>query len=97
MILSRSRSLALGCGLLLAASMASAAGQDASAANTPPAAEETAQQPAPETAESGETAGNTEAVEDKRVCRYVKLDASSRRKTKVCRTTEEWRELNNIR
>jgi hypothetical protein len=37
------------------------------------------------------------AAEDKRVCRFVKLDASSRRKTKVCRTAEEWRELNNIR
>lgn len=37
------------------------------------------------------------ATEDKRVCRMVKLDASSRRKTKVCRTVEEWRDLNNIR
>lgn len=35
--------------------------------------------------------------EDKRICRYVRLDASSRRKTKVCRTKEGWRELNNPR
>lgn len=39
----------------------------------------------------------SDADADKRVCRYVKLDASSRRKTKVCRTVEEWRDLNNIR
>ncbi len=39
----------------------------------------------------------TEATEDKRICRSVKLDTSSRRKTKVCRTIEEWRELNNPR
>lgn len=97
MILTRPRSFALGCGLVLAASIASAAGQDTPAANTPAAAEETAQQPAPETAETGETATAAEATEDKRICRHVKLDASSRRKTKVCRTVEEWRELNNIR
>ncbi|QDH35048.1 hypothetical protein [Porphyrobacter sp. YT40] len=40
---------------------------------------------------------DAEAEEDKRICRYVKLDTSSRRKTKICRTVEEWRELNNPR
>ena len=94
MILTRTRSLALACGLLLAAATASAAGQDNPAATTPPASEETTQQPAPDSAES-KTA--EEAAEPERICRYVKLDASSRRKTKVCRTVEEWRELNNIR
>jgi hypothetical protein len=39
----------------------------------------------------------SEADADKRVCRYVKLETASRRKTKVCRTVEEWRELNNPR
>lgn len=94
MIPSRPRSFALGCALLLGASIASAAGQDAPAATTPASPEKTAQQPAPQT---GEPATTAEATEDKRICRYVKLDASSRRKTKVCRTVEEWRELNNIR
>jgi hypothetical protein len=94
MILSRSCSLALACGLLFAATTAGAAGQEMPATATTPASEETAQQPAQGSAE----AKNTEATADpERICRYVKLDASSRRKTKVCRTVEEWRELNNIR
>ncbi len=38
-----------------------------------------------------------EKAKEKRICRYIRADASSRRKTKVCRTTEEWRELNNLR
>ena len=38
-----------------------------------------------------------DATEPARICRYVRLDMSSRRKTKVCRTTEQWRELNNPR
>ena len=88
MILSRSRSLALGCALLLGT--AGAAAQDAPATSTPPASEASA-------TGTTDTAATDEAAEDKRICRYVKLDMSSRRKTKVCRTTEEWRELNNIR
>jgi hypothetical protein len=94
MILSRSRSLALACGLLFAAATASAAGQDMPATGTTPASEETAQQPATDSAEAKSAEA---AVEPERICRYVKLDASSRRKTKVCRTVDEWRELNNIR
>jgi hypothetical protein len=103
MILPRSRSLALGCALFLAATAAGVAAQDTPAATKAPEAEETAQQPAPETGEpaeateTGESADSTEATEDKRICRYVRLDMSSRRKTKVCRTVDEWRELNNIR
>jgi len=44
---------------------------------------------------AAETGGET--AQDKRICRYVKLDTASRRKTKVCRNLEEWRELNNPR
>jgi hypothetical protein len=86
MICSLPRSLARGCALLLGAG--GVAAQDAPAASTPPPSEDRAQQPAPD---------SSAAAEDKRICRYVKLDASSRRKTKLCRTTEEWRALNNIR
>jgi len=92
MIFPRIRPLALGCGLLLAAAAPAAADQPA---NPTPPAEEPAKQPAPESTEApAEDAGNTA---DARICRYVRLDMSSRRKTKVCRTTEEWRELGNPR
>lgn len=80
--------LAIAGGTLLAP-LAAAANPQAQPAETPPPREEAAK---PETA----PAEGAEA-EDKRICRYVKLDMSSRRKTKVCRTVEEWRELNNIR
>ncbi|QIQ86179.1 hypothetical protein [Erythrobacter sp.] len=39
----------------------------------------------------------TEAKEDKRICRRIRTDMSSRRKTRVCLTAEEWRELNQRR
>ena len=35
-----------------------------------------------------------ETDKDKRICKSVRADPSSRRKTRVCRTMEEWRELN---
>lgn len=76
-------------GLALLAPLALSANPPGQPADTPPPREEA------QTSESrpdGETAG-----EDKRICRYVKVDASSRRKTKVCRTVEEWRDLNNPR
>jgi hypothetical protein len=38
-----------------------------------------------------------QAEEDKRICRYIKPETASRRKVKVCRTVEEWREFTNIR
>jgi hypothetical protein len=62
-----------------------------------------APEPAPADAESPkaetkDTAETAEAkTEDERICRHIKLDMSSRRKTKICRTTEEWRELGNPR
>ena len=37
------------------------------------------------------------AKEEKRICRRVKLDMSSRRATKVCKTSDEWREFNQQR
>ena len=47
---------------------------------------------------TGTTADTAEAKgEEERICRYIKLDISSRRKTKVCRTTQEWVELGNPR
>lgn len=36
-------------------------------------------------------------AEEKRICRRVKLDMSSRRATKVCKTKEGWREFNQRR
>lgn len=94
MIFSRACSIALACGLLLSAAAASAASQHAAKAETPPASDQSEPQPAPGTAG---TAEREEAAEPERICRHVRLDMSSRRKTKVCRTVEEWRELNNIR
>jgi hypothetical protein len=64
------------------------------ARTAPGAGDEVREEPKPD-AEAAP--GDSGAEADKRVCRYVKLDASSRRKTKVCRTVEEWRDLNNIR
>jgi hypothetical protein len=64
------------------------------AADTP-APRSTPAEPAAGEAPAAET--GAEAAQDKRICRYVKLETASRRKTKVCRTLEEWRELNNPR
>lgn len=36
-------------------------------------------------------------AEEKRICRRVKLDMSSRRATRVCKTKEEWRLFNQRR
>lgn len=86
MIVSHCRLLALGCALLIFPAGAMA--------GTPPSSVEPADQSAPD----GQDAPSDDAsADDKIICRYVKLDTASRRKTKVCRTTEEWRELNNPR
>jgi hypothetical protein len=61
-----------------------------------------AQQPAlpPSTVQEGTAAPNGDSAKPKpaadktRACRSVRADPSSRRKTKVCRTVEEWRKLN---
>lgn len=57
--------------------------------------------PAEAASDKGDTKDTAEApeakAEEERICRYIKLDMSSRRKTKVCRTTQEWVELGNPR
>ncbi|MEL7197017.1 MAG: hypothetical protein AAGL10_01775 [Pseudomonadota bacterium] len=47
--------------------------------------------------ESSEDQAAEAKAEDEVTCRYVRLDTSSRRKSKVCRTKEGWLELNNPR
>jgi hypothetical protein len=79
--------LACATGLLLAP--LGAAAQDRAQPEPAPPASETAP-PQPE----GDTAKDKAEQEDKRICRSVRADPSSRRKTKVCRTLEEWRHLN---
>lgn len=44
-----------------------------------------------------EADAKTEAEEDKRICRRIRTDMSSRRKTRVCLTADEWREMNQRR
>ena len=88
MIFLRPLLLAVAGGALLTP-LAAAANPQAQPAETPPPREEAVKTEAAP-AEGAE-------AEDKRICRYVKLDMASRRKTKVCRTVEEWRDLNNIR
>ncbi len=52
----------------------------------------TAEAPADQSGD--DTADDTASGDEKRVCRSVRADPSSRRKTRVCRTAEEWRRLN---
>ncbi len=87
MIPMRLRALAVACGVLLTPPTIAAANPGTPGNPETPAADKAEAEPA-----AAEATG-----EDKRICRYVKLETASRRKTKVCRTTEEWRELNNIR
>jgi hypothetical protein len=83
------RRFLLACaGSLLLLPFAAAAQSDGQASETPPAAETPAPKP------DDETAKEDTAEENKRVCKSVRADPSSRRKTRVCRTIEEWRELN---
>lgn len=94
MILSRLRSPALACALLLTVPFAAAASAAPGDEPAKPADTEQKDKPAEDTSADAATAV---AEEDKLICRYVKLDTASRRKTKVCRTVEGWRELNNPR
>ncbi len=50
-------------------------------------------QPMQKPAESADNAEPKPKAE-KRICRHIRTDLSSRRKTKVCRTNAEWREIN---
>lgn len=88
----RPSALAAAAALCLAMLGSAALAQSAPDTQTPDPQNEVREETKPET-----EATPAEADADKRVCRYVKLDASSRRKTRVCRTVEEWRDLNNIR
>lgn len=87
MITLRSALLAV-AGTALLAPLAAAANPQTQPAETPPA-EDTAE-PRPDS----ETSRDTTAEESKRICKSVRADAASRRKTRVCRTAEEWRQLN---
>ena len=84
----------------LFAAPAVAAPQDASAPEVEAPATQAGDEP---TAETGEAAEETaaqvapEAEEDKRICRRIRTDMSSRRKTRVCLTADEWREMNQRR
>ena len=49
--------------------------------------EETQPAPAPATEKS-------EKAENEKICKYVRTDASSRRKTRICRTRQEWIDIN---
>jgi hypothetical protein len=79
--------LACAGGLLLMPLAAAAQSEDQP--QTPAPATES---PAPKP--DGETAKDQADEGEKRVCKSVRADPSSRRKTKVCRTAEEWRNLN---
>ncbi len=90
-ILTRSGAVALACTAALTATAAIAAQK------APAEEPETAPAEAP-AGDKVDAAGAAETkTEDGRICRYIKLDMSSRRKSKICRTTEEWRDLGNPR
>ncbi|MEP2736505.1 MAG: hypothetical protein ABJP34_09410 [Erythrobacter sp.] len=50
--------------------------------------------PAEKTAQAAPEVAAPEVKEEKRICRRIRADASSRRKTKVCMTSVEWRKFN---
>lgn len=86
------RALLAFAGSLLILPFAASAAQSADQASDAPSAAET---PVPKP--DSDAAKEVTAEETKRVCKSIRADPSSRRKTKVCRTVEEWRNLNNIR
>ncbi len=88
------KSMFLRSGALVAASLLATS---ALAAQQAPAEEPETAAPADQTAEKSETAEAPAEAEPERICRYIKLDTASRRKTKICRTTDEWRDLGNPR
>jgi hypothetical protein len=94
MILSRLRSPALACALLLTVPFGAAA--SAAIGDDPAKPADTEQKDKPAEDNSANVAP-AQAEEEQLICRYVKLDTASRRKTKVCRTVDGWRELNNPR
>jgi hypothetical protein len=94
------KSIPLRSGAVLAAGLASLLASAAYGAQNAPAAQPEAApaEQGSDKTEAKDTAETSDAkAEDGRICRYIKLDMSSRRKTKICRTTEEWRDLGNPR
>jgi hypothetical protein len=80
-----------------ASEQAEASAQE-SAADTAPAAPVTVAAPAAPEPEPAETpVAAQEPVEEERICRSIRVDMSSRRKTRVCLTEEGWRNLNQQR
>lgn len=65
----------------------------------PQAGEATAEPEAEKSAQEGKDAAIVvpEVKEEKRICRRIATDMSSRRKERVCLTKEDWRELNQRR
>ncbi|MEP5939079.1 MAG: hypothetical protein ABJ239_12190 [Erythrobacter sp.] len=57
-------------------------------------ADETAAPPAEQTAENTAEAKPAPVTEEKRICRRISMDMSSRRKEKVCLTKDGWRDFN---
>ena len=83
------RRFLLACaGSLLLLPFAAAAQSEGTTSETPPAVETPTPKP------DSETAKDSTAEVDKVVCRSVRADPASRRKTRVCRTMEQWRGLN---
>lgn len=88
------RTIALGAALLIAPLAPAAAGLATTPTTPIPATtpEPEAKPAAP--AATPDAAAPEAAAEEKRICKSVRADPSSRRKTRVCRTADEWRELN---
>ena len=87
----------VGAALLLATPLFAASALETAPqeAPTPPASQEQSAV-APANEEEAEQPKAKEKAE-KRICRRIRLDASSRRATRVCRTKEEWRQYNNLK
>lgn len=100
-------SFGLAAPLLATAALADVPTQEASEPVAEAATEEPVEAPegAPVEGDSPATTTPTPQVpvaaeqpeEEKIICRSIRLDMSSRRKTRVCRTEEEWRQLNQRR
>ncbi len=84
------RTIALGTALMIAPLALAAADHETPA----PAIVAVPEAKPVEKAATPDAAAPEAAAEDKRICKSVRADPSSRRKTRVCRTMAEWRELN---
>jgi len=82
-------------GILCAAALFAAPFATGAALASDPENQQSSNKEMPE-AETIEDADKAKA-EEKRICRRVRLDASSRRGTKVCKTKDEWRDFNQRR